>query len=261
VKNHLIPAFGKKRLDLISEDEIDTWLNSYEDRGIKRNTANGVFRILQVMTGYAVTTKFIKFNPCANVEALKIVDAKKIEILTLAEAHRLFPSDWIAVWDNRTHYILNKLTCCTGMRIGEILGLRGEFVYDNSINGCKQFNQFGYKDTKNHRERTIPLPDRMVAELEWLKQQNGQGFLFSTTGGAKPISRAEVSGNFYRALERAGIGEAERKRRGITMHGWRHFFNIFLVMANVSGKKIRQVTGHSSDGMTRRYTHLDTAEQ
>jgi hypothetical protein len=63
VKNHLVPAFGKKRLDLICEDEIDTWLTSYVDRGIKRNTANGAFRILQVMMGYAVTKKFIRFNP------------------------------------------------------------------------------------------------------------------------------------------------------------------------------------------------------
>jgi len=69
-----------------------------------------------------------------------------------------------------------------------------------------------------------------------------------------------VSGNFYRALERIGIGEAERKRRGLTMHAWRHFFNTLLVMANVSDKKIREVTGHSGDGMTQHYTHLDTRE-
>jgi integrase len=100
----------------------------------------------------------------------------------------------------------------------------------------------------------------MLAELEWLRGQNGQGFLFSTNGGEKPISRAEVSGNFYRALERIGINEAERKRRALSMHGWRHFFNTTLVMANVSDKKIREVTGHSGDAMTQHYTHLDTRE-
>jgi hypothetical protein len=39
----------------------------------------------------------------------------------------------------------------------------------------------------------------MLGELEWLKQRNGQGFLFSVNGGGKPVSRTEVSGNFYRA--------------------------------------------------------------
>jgi hypothetical protein len=40
VKNHLIPDFGKKRLDAISAFEIDTWLSSFPDQGYANNTGN-----------------------------------------------------------------------------------------------------------------------------------------------------------------------------------------------------------------------------
>jgi integrase len=41
------------------------------------------------------------------------------------------------------------------------------------------------------------------------------------------------------------------------MHGWRHFFNTELLSANVSVLKTQEITGHSSEAMTRHYAHLD----
>jgi integrase len=65
---------------------------------------------------------------------LKAGDEKEIEILTPDEVKKLFPADWEAVWDERLFYTLNKLAACTGMRHGELLGLRGEFIHDTYIN-------------------------------------------------------------------------------------------------------------------------------
>jgi integrase len=66
-----------------------------------------------------------------------------------------------------------------------------------------------------------------------------------------------VTRELYKAFKAVGIDDAERKRRGLTMHSWRHFFNTALVMANVGGAKIREVTGHYGEEMTEHYTHLD----
>jgi integrase len=256
VNNYLNPAFGSLRLDGIAADIVDKWLTSFESRGLKRNTANLAFRILNVMLQYAVTQRIIKFNPCAAVSPLAVNDAKKIKILTEAEFKKMFPKNWPAVWDNPMHYIFNKLAALTGMRHGELLGLRGEFVFDTEIKVCAQYNHFGYTDTKNHKERTVPITRELHDDLQTLIKINGQSFLFSTDGGNKPIGRDEVAANYNAALEKIGISKDDRKARGLTIHSWRHFFNTRMVMDNINKEKVRAVTGHLSDEMTGYYTHV-----
>jgi integrase len=271
MNNWLIPEFGDKRLDTITDFEIDQWLTGFTNqthlandgktvKHFKSGTANVALAFLRVMLDFAVKQKLLKYNPCAQVEKLKIQDRKVIKILTPLEVKALFPENWETVWDSHLHYMLNKLAACTGMRIGELLGLRGEFVFDNYIDVCGQYNRFGYGDTKTHKARNIPLPSGLVKDLNLLKQENGDGYLFSTNGGKKPILREFVSTAFYKALERIGIDEKQRQERNITMHGWRHFFNTTLLMANVGESKVRSVTGHSSEAMTKRYTHFDTTQ-
>jgi hypothetical protein len=81
--------------------------------------------------------------------------------------------------------------------------------------------------------------------------------LFSRDGGKKPVTRNHVYKALYQALERIGIPEAERKRRNLSVHGWRHFLNTTLLMANVSDDKVMSVTGHTTKKMKKRYTHFD----
>jgi integrase len=268
VTNHLIPVFGDRRIDLITEAEVDQWLTTFTERThlsndgetlehYKSSTANLAFKILKIMLNYAVKQKLIKTNPCKNVEMLKTDDEKDIEILTPDEVKKLFPVDWETVWDERLFYTLNKLAACTGMRHGELLGLRGEFVHDTYIDVCAQYNRYGYGDVKTHKPHNIPIPSGLRMDLELLMRDNGEGYLFSRDGGKKPVNRNCVYKALYRALERIGIPEAERKRRNLSMHGWRHFLNTTLLMANVSDDKVMSVTGHTTKKMKKRYTHFD----
>jgi ribosomal protein S20 len=92
VENHLIPAFGDRRLDTITDVQVDTWLTTFRKRvyadkagnekQYKAHTANNVFLVLNVMLKQAVKKGIIKTNPCANVSILNVNDGKAIEILT-----------------------------------------------------------------------------------------------------------------------------------------------------------------------------------
>jgi integrase len=93
-----------------------------------------------------------------------------------------------------------------------------------------------------------------------LKDKNGDGYLFSNDGGEKPLGRHPVYNAFFAALEKTGIGDEERRKRGLSMHGWRHFFNTTMLMANVSDSKVMSVTGHITKKMKERYTHFDTTK-
>jgi integrase len=73
------------------------------------------------------------------MEVGKLMEEKKnVEIPTPDEVRGLFPTDWADVWGSYLFYLFNKLAACTGMRLGEIVGLRGECVFNGYIKVCGQ---------------------------------------------------------------------------------------------------------------------------
>jgi integrase len=259
-KNQILPVFGKRRLDTITQAEVDKWLTSYAERGLKAASMNSAFQRLQTMMNWAVFKKLIKFSPCNGIQKL-VADKKKVEVLTLEEVNRLFPMEYTDVWNSRIFYTLYKLACCTGMRIGELIGLKGSCVFDNCISVEAQYSKaYGYRETKTHTDRLIPVPDKMIEELKCLKKMNGKEFVFSDDGGKEPVGYYQVSKNLRKALERIGISVEEQKRRNLTNHSFRYFLNTLLIDKNVNTAKIHAVTGHTNDDMTKRYTSIDALE-
>jgi integrase len=97
-------------------------------------------------------------------------------------------------------------------------------------------------------------------DLRRLKDKNIDGYIFSKDGGKTPLGRHPVYNAFFAALEKIGINDEERRKRGLSMHGWRHFFNTTLLMANVPDSKVMSLTGHASKKMKEHYTHFDTTK-
>jgi excisionase family DNA binding protein len=60
--------------------------------------------------------------------------------------------------------------------------------------------------------------------------------------------------------EELGIRNEEYKARGLNVHAWRHFCNTELQKGGMTVKKVQAVTGHKTEEMTDRYTHLDPME-
>jgi integrase len=260
-ENQIVPFFGDMRLDAITEVEIENWLTGFEGRGLSNGTANNAYKMLSVMLGYAWKQKIIKSNPCRLVEKLKSAE-REIKILTPDEVKGLFPARWSDVWDDYTCYVVNKLAACTGMRIGEIMGLRSEFVHEGYLEVCRQYSQTaGYSDVKTHKPRVVPMHKALERDVRGLIATNGEGFVFVTKPRAvKPMGRAMVINSFFKALEAIGIDEARRKERNLTFHGWRHFFNTYLLTENVSEAKVMEVTGHLTEKNKKRYTHFDATK-
>jgi integrase len=212
------------------------------------------------MMGFAVKHKVIKSNPCLLVQRLK-KDRKKIEILTPPEVKAMFPARWSDVWDDFTCYVINKLAACMGMRIGEIMGLRSEFVHVGYLEVCRQFSQTaGYSDVKTHKPRNISVYKMVEDDLRELIEMNGEEFVFVAKPGAdKPMGRTCVIKSLFKAMEAIGIDEKERKRRNLSFHSWRHFLNTTLLMANVTDTKVMEVTGHLTEKVKEGYTQFDSA--
>jgi integrase len=257
--NQFVPYFGKMKLDKITPDEIENWLD-YLSEDYKHTYINTLFGLLQTMMIEAAARKIITASPTMEVEKL-VNDRKPIKIITPEEFRKMFVEDWKRVWDNdRICYTANKLAALTGMRSSEVLGLRGEYVYEDHIYKCKQYDEYGYRDTKTKDKHNIPLTPDMIGDLKDLTVMNGSGFLFSLDGGETPICRHTMYDNFHRACNRIGISKEEIHERGLCLHAWRHFCNTELQKAGISISKVQSVTGHKSDRMTEWYCHFDPNE-
>jgi integrase/recombinase XerD len=259
-ENYLKGFFGNIRLGDITKETMNEWFLHMKGKGLSASTTNTALKTLRVMLDEAVNRGILPKNPAKEVKELKTEEPERI-ILTLEELRKLFPAEWTRVWDHGAIHKAHKLAACTGMRISELRGLRGEYVFADYIYVCGQYTRLGYtRHTKTKRNRNIPIPAAMRGELEELIRVNGDGFVFSEDGGKTPITMERINRGFEKALGNIGIGRAERLKRNLSFHAWRHFFNTLLRVNNVTDAKVQSVTGHRSKKMTDHYTHFDTRQ-
>ena len=257
VDKHINHYFGKMVLSKITPEVIEKWFEDLSKRKLKNTTINGYYTILKTMLKWAVKKRILQRDPTLGIEKLSN-DRKALKIITPGEFKSLFCSDWQRVWNNdRIIYVANKLAALTGMRTGEVLGLKGEFVFDSHIFLCAQYDEYGYRPTKTKVKHNIPLLPEMIKELKGLKAINGNGFIFSYNSGETPMSRKSMYAGFRLALNNIGITNKEIAERGLNLHAWRHFCSTELQKGGMSIQQVQAVTGHKSSRMTEWYTHFN----
>ena len=84
---------------------------------------------------------------------------------------------------------------------------------------------------------------------------NRNDFIFWGIERDVPIYYKMIRKVLYTAFESIGISTEMRKKRNVTFHSWRHWYN-----SNMRGKipefKLRHLTGHKSEEMSDLYTHF-----
>ena len=260
LKNHLLSFFGDMPMNKITKNDVEGFFDSLIEKEYQNTTINGYYGTLKTMLIEAVERKIIDKDPTDKMGKL-VNDRREIKIITKEEFKKLFVNDWKHAWDNdHISCTANKLAALTGMRACEVLGLKGTYVYDDHIYLCKQYDEYGYRDTKTKDKHNIPLPASLIKSLKELKRMNGEGFVFSLDGGATPICRRTMYDDFHRALKKIGIGEKEISERHLHIHGWRHFFNTEMLKGGLTIPQAQAVTGHKTDRMTEWYCHFDPSE-
>ena len=235
---HLFPAFGKMRLDEITTDEIQRFLN--ERQGLARNTVHTMFVLLSEILASAYEDRLIPSDPSKS-KRLSIPSHKKKERQALSPDQlkeiiggiaRNLPDD-----DERR---LISLMLFTGMRRGEVLGLRWEDIdFQKKLIHVERAisyttNQPIVSSTKTQSgRRIIPLDDQLV---EFLKPHCAQGFVI---GGKEPITQMVFRRLFRQVTKKVDL-------QGATPRVFRHSYISALSQTDVDLKTIQKISGHSS---------------
>lgn len=141
-------------------------------------------------------------------------------------------------------HLIVLLALTTGMRRGEILGLRWPDV-------DLRRGQATLHNTKNIDRRSVPLVPHVVELLERKAKVRrlDTDRVFSQPGKDKPL---EIDHWFDQAM-------AEAKITNFRFHDLRHTAASYLAMSGATTAEIAAVLGHRTLSMVKRYAHLSDA--
>jgi integrase/recombinase XerD len=130
-------------------------------------------------------------------------------------------------------------------------GLRITEATTLEVNAIDGINGFIRVIGKGNKERQVPLPQPVLAELRSLwKTHRDKRWLFPSPRQEGPISRYALWLTFKQAVRAAGI------TRRITPHSLRHSYATRLLESGVDIRVAQILLGHARIGTTAIYTHL-----
>ncbi|WP_395000402.1 tyrosine-type recombinase/integrase [Sphingomonas sp.] len=245
LRQHLIPYFGKTRLDKISEFELRKYRKQKSGDGMAHASINRHMATLLHMMNRAASKDWGWIKPEAKPGVPRVKEArKKINILSPEQADRLMSA---ATADQDGYiwlFVLFGLN--TAMRHTEILERRFDEIDWDS---CRIWID---KAKAGEREQPITssLRDALLRQREMVDDQAGWIFP-SRTASAKTPHRRSMAKQFIRIVERAGMIPAQ-----CTPHIMRHTAITRLVKANVDLATIKAISGHKTLSMILHYSHV-----
>jgi len=241
---HLLPFAGHKRLDAITNEDVQKLKSWMVVKAPK--TVNNVLTVLNVLLKKAVEWDVLDRMPCT-IKLLR-VDRGKASFHDFDEYARLV--EVAERIDARTLLIV-LLGGDAGLRCGEMLALEWGDVDLSKRQLCvRQSDWNGEVGTpKSGRIRWVPLTRRLTAVLAAHRHLKSKRVLCQDDG--HPFTRQIVQNRMILAAKRAKV------QRGI--HILRHTFCSHLSMRGAPARAIQELAGHSELGTTQRYMHLSPA--
>jgi integrase len=218
------------------------------------------FVVIKVMMKEAVRRGYASADPAEGVESF--TEKYKVRgIITPEEIHALFNTEaLISVWKGeRIYFVASLLGVSTGLRQGEIRGLRNQDVHPQYVAVCGSWEERnGLHGAKWGSERIVPIPSRVAVELDALAKEarysEPEDLVFAGEARGEPVKKEDLEARPYAALDAIGINDESRRKRVLVWHSLRHTFNS-VMKGKVDSAKLMKVVGHRQESTNMQYTH------
>lgn len=242
VRNELLPAFGSKRLDAITRQDIVRWFEDYGQRS--PGGANRALGILSHMLGRARAWGYLPEgwrNPVSGIRA----NRRKImgTFLSVDQMTRLGSVLDVRIAEGCAASTLLRFLTLTGCRVSEAVDLEWRDVLTDRLR---------LRDSKTGpRNVLLGMPVRRFLRAHRASLPR------RARGSAAPVFPL-VGGQNYEAVRSAWLAirhEAELPPT-LRIHDLRHSFASHAVMSGETLYSTSKLLGHSRVHMTARYAHL-----
>ena len=197
-RNHLLPRFGMKRLDALTDEDVQQLKAAFQDRSVK--TVNNCPSTLSMMLKMAVRWKVIDRMP-VEIEHLKGADST-VEFYEVEEYERLLEA---AGKLGPVQQLVVLLGGDAGLRMGEMIALEWSDV--DLKRGLLKVQRSDWKGhvtlPKGGRPREVPLTRALTSALTRNRHLRGERVLYREDG--TPVSQQTVRSWMAAAQKRAGL--------------------------------------------------------
>ncbi|MDC0763515.1 tyrosine-type recombinase/integrase [Brevibacillus sp. AG] len=262
LRTHIIPILGQIPILKLTAHDIEMFLNSLHDKGLSASTVKRIFSVVNASLNSAELKGIVAKNVANRVEKPQASSRRQLVVWEpefvsdFLEKTRYASRYWIAVY----------LAVMTGMRQGEILGLRwSDIDFENrnltiqqTVNRHREIKD-GAKTKKSVRSvalspetievlkehRKLIVQERVELGPEY---QNNDLVVCTQFGG--PTTQRAIQKVWPSFLKKTGAPK-------ITFHDLRHTHASLLIKQGVHIKVISERLGHSSITITMdKYGHL-----
>lgn len=281
------PYIGRRRLADIKAIHVQVLINKLFEEGRAYGTVINVKSLISEMFRMAIGNEYVLRNPCAAVVMPKQprLDTK---FLTLEEQKRFMSAS-----KGYLHYDIFAFALTTGMRIGEVLGLKwSDIDFDNkqiSIKRTLHYSRlkdeerchFFFTTPKTETsERTIPMIKTTEDILYDVKRKQAESKIINariwknpfppfddlvfTAQNGSPIRYGDVNRSIKNIVSKInsieeGLAKEEGRdpvfMEGFSPHCFRHTYVTRCRENNIPLETIQSMVGHSNEEMTLHYAH------
>lgn len=262
IVNHINPELGNIEISKLSPKMIQNFVGKLNEKGLASGTVKRIFNVVHASLNTAYQMELINKNVASKIK--KPVERRTKEIVVWDIDQVKYFLNFI---EGKTRYaIAFKIALHTGMRQGEILGLRWKDIdFQNKMLSIRQTVSHDGKLKHGAKTklsvRTIYIGEYLLEELKnhkklidiekYEKGANYQNYdlVIGTSNGA-PSSPRNLLRVFYSLIKQTNLPK-------IRFHDLRHTYASLALMAGINIKQISENLGHSSVKITLdTYSHL-----
>ena len=237
LRNHVIPRFGKLRLDEIKQQDITRWLAEKRQGGMAPASIAKIRTTLSKSFELARQWELFDGNPTRHCPKEAHNNARE-RYLTSEEANALRLACECSTNPQLSNVV--GLLLLTGARKSELLKAKWS---DIDIEKCT----WTLNMTKNGRGRHVPLSQAAMDIIGQLPKYPDCPWLLANARTLMPFT--DIKRSFMAARKLAGLDD-------VHIHDLRHSYASALAGAGVDLYTVGKLLGHVNVASTARYAHL-----
>jgi integrase len=269
INNHIVnSSCGNEELAKLTGAHIQNLINELREKKLSENTVKKIYSILNTALKSAVRLKLIKENPSSLIIEIPKHTQSEIKVWNVEESIKFMSNS-----EGKSRYSFAfRLALMTGMRQGELLGLRWKDVdFNKKIIRITQTLSHNGKELKAGAKtkssvRSIVFDDdtkiallkqynfiqsekNLIEKNSGVEKYQDKDLVICTQYGSQCTPR-NVMRTFYNLLKVIDVPK-------ITFHNLRHTHATLLLLQNVNPKIVSERLGHASVKITLDiYSHL-----